>query len=451
MSSKSNSINCNKYFSKFGTNESHNIFSGDAVYIQESQEVQINVNYIDALFEDPIYFGLVVEDGKKPETTCLKLKVLYVSKVDHQSSYLISDLPIISSNNSINQSRQYSFKIPVSQLDQNLLLNIINNVYEGCYSIIFESANQEAFQYEFIYNFTITATKDSQKLFDTSFKYKILAEQANSDAPQSELYWCGDFDCISKLNVTPSILINDTFFIKQVILDSEKSKQFLKNTEVWYSGNGFNQKQEPIKINNTIPGQVILQLEATIALSKLNIKVISALSETPSLNNIETTIQIRLKTQFDINGRIRWCTDLTCQTLFEESPNLHFNDLFSFKIHYILDNKKDYYFTDADVWFNGYGLDKKVKPVQFINATLNQVIVQLKAEVVWKSVRIQVQTLLLNPTQEHDPGICINTMSEEITCIKPEGQEYCADYECEVCGDYGFLAFVNMILLAFII
>lgn len=37
----------------------------------------------DIYFDDPVYFGLIQEDGKSPESTCLDMKIFKFSNNDY--------------------------------------------------------------------------------------------------------------------------------------------------------------------------------------------------------------------------------------------------------------------------------------------------------------------------------------------------------------------------------
>ncbi|CAD8204225.1 unnamed protein product [Paramecium pentaurelia] len=446
QSQSNDQIDCNKYLSKFGTKESPLAFSGDAIYFQEFNEVQINVKYTDILFDDPLYFGLVQEDGKQPETTCLKLKVLSFTDTHHQSSKQLSDLKITTSNNTINKWRQYQFKIPASELQSNIIDN--NIIYNGFYSFIMETKNQEAIKHEFNFDFTLTVNLPSQIQIDTSFKFQLKDQLTNINPPQSKLLWCSNITCQSVLNESPFIRLNDTFVIKQVIIDSGITNQYLNNTQVWYIGYGLNKKATPIQIINTTPGQVILELKAEIVWQKISINVTSSLSGSPSINNVENIIETSFKPldsspeyPYQNDSVIRWCSDISCQTFLDEIPNLHLNDQFIIQQAVINKDYDDFFISDTEVWLIGTGLNKKAQPIRVINNVQKQVIIELKAEVIWTNLTIKVTSYIKDSSQQ------ISGEINQIQCIKPEGQETCGTYECEECYNYQFTAFLNMILL----
>jgi hypothetical protein len=78
-----NSVDCNKFLGKFGTannadgsGASKIAFTGDAAFVGATSDVKVNLRYSDVdYFNDATFKGLVTQDGKAPETTCLDMKL----------------------------------------------------------------------------------------------------------------------------------------------------------------------------------------------------------------------------------------------------------------------------------------------------------------------------------------------------------------------------------------
>ena len=74
-----NSLGCKLYLDKFkkvnenGTGPTSLAFRGDTLFINDTKEFVVTLTYFDALYNDPIYYGLSKEDGKPENTTCLDL------------------------------------------------------------------------------------------------------------------------------------------------------------------------------------------------------------------------------------------------------------------------------------------------------------------------------------------------------------------------------------------
>ncbi|CAK64600.1 unnamed protein product (macronuclear) [Paramecium tetraurelia] len=471
LSQTNNSIDCNKYFYKFGTTESPLVFSGDVVYIQESQQVQINAKYTDVLFEDPIYFGFIEEDGKPPETTCLKLAV---HRLDN-TPQIIQSLSIITSNNIINQWRHYSFKLPLPKLNNQDVSTKNQKIraYNGSYSINFESTQQRDFKYVFIFNFIITVDSQTELLIDTKFQTQIEINQSLIILPVSKLLWCADLACETHLNESPFLKLNDLFAIKQVIVDSQISNQIIENIKVEIIGKSLYRKEKPMNLNNKTPGQVIIQLKVPIYWKNVSIKVTSAISGKPFIYGFENTIDTSFNsldqscvdgTQIkSVDSELRWCSDITCQKILEQTPSLHINDFVYIQQLVNCSACQNYFLTHTEVWFANGGLNKKTNLVEIINNTKGQVNMKLKIDVVWNKVSIKV-TSFLSETSDQDEDEGSNLLDSlqatlEIECTKPEGKEVCATCEeqcningysddtCGFCNSYGFLTFLNMILL----
>ncbi|CAK68450.1 unnamed protein product (macronuclear) [Paramecium tetraurelia] len=103
----------------------------------------------------------------------------------------------------------------------------------------------------------------------------------------------------------------------------------------------------------------------------------------------------------------------------------------------------NYFLTGTEVWYTGNGLNKKATIVSVNNSVKGQVIIQLKAEIAWRSVTIKV-TSTLSTTQAggrrlleqttYDP---VSGQTDPIECIKAEGAETCPDCD-QQCDAQGF-------------
>ncbi|CAK64603.1 unnamed protein product (macronuclear) [Paramecium tetraurelia] len=101
--------NCMKYLNKFNK-LNPNDGLGDIYLVTNSNNAKISLRFIDAdLFNDPIYFGFIKEDGKTDDQVCLKLKLWQYTSNKYSDPLKITDLTIIPSNNSEKQWRYYSF------------------------------------------------------------------------------------------------------------------------------------------------------------------------------------------------------------------------------------------------------------------------------------------------------------------------------------------------------
>lgn len=58
------------------------------------------MRYSDPLFNDATYFGLVKEDGKTEDSTCLDLKLLKFTSINYGDPTQVTDLTLTSSSNS---------------------------------------------------------------------------------------------------------------------------------------------------------------------------------------------------------------------------------------------------------------------------------------------------------------------------------------------------------------
>ncbi|CAD8196860.1 unnamed protein product [Paramecium octaurelia] len=312
-----NDQNCNKYLQKFGsannpdgTGATKLAFTGDVAFITNSTSLKVNLRYSDVdLFNDPKYFGLVQEDGKTPETTCLDLKLWKFTSNTYSDPVQVTDLPITNSNNFQKQWRYYSFTIPGDQLASKLVLtqNSAQFIYKGYFAIAYYAAGTDQVQYTFYFEFSVTVEKASGASVETAFKplsYSSTASCTPSASCNAKadtiLKWCTDLTC-TKFS-TPDLHLNDQFVLQQIVI-TDGMDYYLIGTEVWYTGNGLNKKATIISINNSKKGQVIIQLKAEIAWTGVIIKVTSTLSTTQGR-------RILVQTTFDtVSGET---SEITC-------------------------------------------------------------------------------------------------------------------------------------------
>ncbi|CAK63884.1 unnamed protein product (macronuclear) [Paramecium tetraurelia] len=127
---------------------------------------------------------------------------------------------------------------------------------------------------------------------------------------------------------------------------------------------------------------------------------------------------------------LKWCKDLTCTEFV--TPNLHLND--QFVLQQVINTKgmEGYYLVNPEVWYTGEGLNKKASIVSFSNSVKGQLTLQLKAEIAWTKVVIKV-TSVLSTTATGNRRLLVQTTydtisgeTDEITCIKVEGEDRCA-------------------------
>ncbi|CAD8115986.1 unnamed protein product [Paramecium sonneborni] len=299
-----NDPECNKYLEKFGTkdNPSKIAFTGDVSYTQGTANAQINLRYSDKdLFNDPIFFGLVKEDGKTAETVCLELRLYKFSSKDFKNPVQVSDLPLTASNNTLEQWRQYSFTIPGNELRTRLIES--NNtdyyIYNGYYAIAYYYAGTEELQYSFYFDFTLLVERKTGAVVETVFKplsQRVTAGCLVGDCTitaETKLNWCTETQkpddpqkplmfqsqYLTCKNVDkPELHLNDQFIIQQIVNTTGLTNYYLSGTQVWYTGNGLNKQAKIISMNNTIQGQVLVQLKAEIAWRQVTIKIVSSLS-----------------------------------------------------------------------------------------------------------------------------------------------------------------------------
>ncbi|CAD8211117.1 unnamed protein product [Paramecium octaurelia] len=154
----------------------------------------------------------------------------------------------------------------------------------------------------------------------------------------------------------------------------------------------------------------------------------------------------------------------------KSQPDLHLNDQFVLQ-QVFTTTGMNYYLTGTEVWYTGNGLNKKATIVSVNNSVKGQVIIQLKAEIAWRSVTIKVTSTLsttqtgarrlLTEQTTYDP---VSGQTDTIECIKAEGAETCPNCEqqcnaqgfasdnCSACSSSSIITFAFMaLLLAFII
>lgn len=77
-----------------------NCFSGNASFIWNTTDVEIKLRYSDFdYFDDPKFKGLVIEDGKTLESTCIDMKLLKNVTNDFSGEVENNDFTITQSEN----------------------------------------------------------------------------------------------------------------------------------------------------------------------------------------------------------------------------------------------------------------------------------------------------------------------------------------------------------------
>ncbi|CAD8112503.1 unnamed protein product [Paramecium sonneborni] len=435
------SVDCNRYFKKFGIEEATLFFKGNVDVIQQSNQVQINLQYFDDSFDDPKYFGLVEEDGKQLETVCLRLKIFQFTNQYHNSSIQIKDLKLESQSNPESKDRYYSFLIQESQLDSRLI-SYNETTYQGFYSFIFESIDEQQKIYEYVFDFNITLNKTSDKSNNSKQIRFLLTKESSNTETQSQLFWCSNIICSTILDKTPIIRLGDTLTIKQVVTTSNMNNTKLIKTEAWMENKEINKTINILRVNNTIPGQVIIEFKAEIVSSQIKIMIVSYLEgQTHPNNQIINTIDtiIRPLNQLDSSQNetiLKWCTNLDCSQYLNAAPQLYLNDLYVLQL--IVKSSKSYYLNAPNVFYSGNGLNSQAQPISVNNQNPGQVIIQLKADIIWKQFTIRVDSFLSTEQNSVAPqDDVVSQKTEIIECIKPMVQETCASCEQE-CENNGF-------------
>ncbi|CAD8211787.1 unnamed protein product [Paramecium octaurelia] len=283
---------CNIYLEKFGTANNEDgsgatklAFSGDVSYIIGTSNLKVNLRYSDVdRFNDLKFFGLVQEDGKKADETCLDLKLYKFTSNQYADGIEVTDLPITPSNNLQKQWRYYSFIIPGEQFETRLVKTSNSNqyIYKGYYAIAYYAAGTDQLQYTFYFDFAVVVDRMTNQA-ETAFT--PLSRKATASCNPNELCenqgdsilkWCTDLTCTAFAQ--QDLHENDLFVILQMMNTSDKNDYYLIDTEVWFTGDGILQKATPIFVNNSIKGQAIIQLQADIAWNNLSIQVSSILS-----------------------------------------------------------------------------------------------------------------------------------------------------------------------------
>ncbi|CAK64608.1 unnamed protein product (macronuclear) [Paramecium tetraurelia] len=272
-----------KYLNKFGTannadgsGASKIAFTGDVAFVSGTANVKVNLRYSDVeLYNDTTYFARFV----------LILKYGNITSNSYADPVQVTDLTITPSNNFQKQWRYYTFTIPGTELKTRLVETSNSNqfIYKGYYALAYYAAGTDQLQYTFFFEFSVTIEKGTGAALDTSFKplsYQSTLGCTTSSGcnvkPDTTLKWCTDLTCTAF--GTPDLHLNDQFVLQQVIKTSGMSGYYLTGTEVWYTGSGLNKKASQITLNNSTPGQVIIQLKAEIAWRAVTIKVTSTLS-----------------------------------------------------------------------------------------------------------------------------------------------------------------------------
>ncbi|CAD8187225.1 unnamed protein product [Paramecium octaurelia] len=146
-----NHQNCTLDLQKLGvtnnpeeTTLSKNFFTGDAYVVEDNLKVYIR--YPNAYFISSDYFGLVQEDGRTAQTTCLDLKLLQFTSNSYCNPVQITDLPVRGhpyiSWFSFTIWSSYSFSIPVQHIRRRLIKTAFcgQSIYKGYYAIAFYAA-----------------------------------------------------------------------------------------------------------------------------------------------------------------------------------------------------------------------------------------------------------------------------------------------------------------------
>ncbi|CAD8121575.1 unnamed protein product [Paramecium sonneborni] len=310
-----NSPECNYYLEKFGTannadgtGASQIAFSGDIGFIDGTANVLVNLRYSDVKFyNDAKYFGLVQEDGKTPEDTCLDLKLYRFSSNTYSDKSEVTTLKLTHSSSFQKQWRYYSFTILGEDLKTYLIetKNSEQYIYNGYFALAYYAADTDQLQYTFYFEFQVIVNRNNGAAIDTAFKplsakstVGCSLEASCTAKPDTQLVWCKDAACTEQ--TTPNLHLNDQFFLKQAITTKGMEGYFLTGVEVWYTGEGLNKKATLNNPDNSVQGQVILPLKAEIAWSKVVIKVTSVLSNTKTGN----TRRVLAQTTYDtVSGK----------------------------------------------------------------------------------------------------------------------------------------------------
>ncbi|CAK64602.1 unnamed protein product (macronuclear) [Paramecium tetraurelia] len=301
--------NCMKYLNKFGTVSnaertatSKLAFTGYVSFVQGNTIAQVNLRYNDDdLFTDVTYFGLVKEDGKSADEVCLDLKLWQYTSNKYSDPVQVTDLTITSSTNFSKFWRYYVFTIPRTELKTRLVetSNTEQFIYTGYFALAYYATGTDSLQYTFFFEFSIIINKATDPLYDPFFKplsqrstFNCTITSACNAIYDTKVNWCTDLKCSTF--AIPDLHLNDEFVLQQFVTTAGMEGFYLTETEVWYTGNGLLKKASPISINNTILGQVIIQLKAEIAWTEVTIKVTSTLSAFQTGRR-----RILFQTQFD--------------------------------------------------------------------------------------------------------------------------------------------------------
>lgn len=105
----------------------------------DGEDVMIEISYIDKYYLDSSLFGLVTEDGKTPETTCLDLKI-YRYYDGLTNSVLVNDLSVTNAHDDANRSRSYILTFKANEFKNKLNETISTSyyTYSGTYAFVFK-------------------------------------------------------------------------------------------------------------------------------------------------------------------------------------------------------------------------------------------------------------------------------------------------------------------------
>ncbi|CAD8211781.1 unnamed protein product [Paramecium octaurelia] len=277
---------CERYLEKFGGPDfqdgatfSKVSLSGDVSFIAGTANAKIDISYFDFnLFNHPIYFGLVKEDGKTEDQVCLELKLWQYTSSTFDNPVQVTDLTITPSSNSEKRQRYYSFIIPQNEFKARLVetSNSDQFIYAGYYSIAFYAVGTDMLQETFFFKFSLSIDKATGAALESSFESLSNNYIFYHKSEDYSVEWCTDLSCTEF--ATPDLHLNDEFILRQIFADDYGSRLYLTNTQVWYTGNGLLKRASPIFIYNATPGQVIIKFKAEIAWREVTIKVMSTLS-----------------------------------------------------------------------------------------------------------------------------------------------------------------------------
>ncbi|CAD8113137.1 unnamed protein product [Paramecium sonneborni] len=282
-----NSPECHKYLEKFGTVDnkvdlgaSKIAFTGDVSL--ENANYKIKIRYSDyEQFNDAQFYGLVEQDGKPLEKTCLDMKLYHYTSEQYKDKREVTTFKITPFNNYQNNWRYYCFKIKLEEFSQYLIQtqNSNQNIYNGYFAIAYYAAETDQLHYTFFFQFSIINDRFIGILINTFFQpfsaastLSCIIEECTAK-PDTKLNWCKDLTCseflifIQMINLYYNRLLlpKEWKTIIQLILKYGILEMDFKKRLILYI----------VSFNNNIKGQIILQLKAEIVWSeKLNLRLL---------------------------------------------------------------------------------------------------------------------------------------------------------------------------------